>query len=80
MSHYSDQAHMCRVDFWKPSGKWYVTESVDFFGLYDEELIHEAFKKALDRHFGGVKRLSGMRATCLQPYHKFEHPISLIVE
>lgn len=79
MSHYSNDSHMCRVDFWKDSGKWYTTEAVSFEGLYDDNLIHEAFRKALDRHFEGSGRLNGLRATCLEPYHVHSHPISLEV-
>ena len=59
--------------------KWYETESVDFSEFYNEPLIHEAFRKALIKHFGDKPRFSGMQATCLQPYHIHEHPIAIIV-
>lgn len=77
---YTEEPHFCRVDFFKESGKWYVTEAVSFEGLYDEPLIHEAFHKALGRHFGGKPRLQGMKAICLEPYHRHAHPIQVIVE
>jgi hypothetical protein len=79
MSNYSEEAHMCRVDFWKESGKWYTTEAISFDGLYDLDFIHDAFRIALKRHFGETPRLIGMTAICLEPYHKLSHPISLIV-
>jgi len=79
MSNYSRDPYMCRVDFWKESGKWCTTEAVSFEGLYSE-LIHDAFHKALARHFEGSSRLQGMRATCLEPYHEFSHPIRGVVK
>lgn len=79
MSNYSNEAHMCRVDFFKESGKWYITESVSFEGLYNVPVIHDAFRTALIRHCGSQMRLDGLRAVCLYPYHEYSHPISLIV-
>lgn len=77
---YSNDPGMCRVDFFKESGKWYETEAVDFSPYYNEMLIHEAFKKALKDHFGQHIRMVGMRAFCIEPYHMYAHPISLLVE
>jgi hypothetical protein len=79
MSNYSNEPYMCRVDFWKESGKWYTTEAVSFEGFYKGHLIHDAFRLALNRHFGAQYRLGGMTATCLEPYHEFSHPVSLVV-
>jgi hypothetical protein len=87
MSNYSDDAASVRVDFFKESGKWYCTEAVKWpEGLYfakiasgQYNLIHDAFRKALDDHFGNKPRLKGMRAICLEPYHENSHPISIIV-
>lgn len=70
---YSDRQAMCRVDFFRPSGKWYTTEAVDFGGLYDCDPA-EALHRACERHFshrleGRLKgRLDGMLAVCLDPY------------
>lgn len=77
MSNYSDNAAMCRVDFFKESGKWYDTESVDFTGLYDSVDIHVAFNTALKRHLDG--RMKGMRAICLDPYHQHSYPLSVMI-
>lgn len=87
MSNYSDDAASVRVDFFKESGKWYCTEAVVWLeGLYfgrskegEINLIHDAFRKSLDAHFGGRPRLRGMRAICLEPYHEHSHPISIVV-
>jgi hypothetical protein len=78
MSYYSNDPAMVRVDFFKASGKWYCTEAVKWTGSYDKELIHDAFNKSLQDHFADQpKRLSDMDAICLEPYHKFSHPIQL---
>ena len=74
---YTNSVSMCRVDFWKPSGKWYLTEAIDFIGLYDEPLIHDALKKALERAGIDINYFSGFIITCLEPYHEHSHPISL---
>ena len=84
--HYSDKPESVRVDFWKPSGKWYCTEAVIWTGEYksEDQLIHDSFAKALLDHLtedGQVGlRLEGMRATCLDPCHEHSHPISLMVD
>ena len=80
MSNYSDDPEMVRVDFFKPSGKWYCTEAVKWTGEWKGtmQLIHDAFKKSLQDHFKDVPdRLSDMDAICLDPYHELSHPIQL---
>jgi len=72
---------MVRVDFFKPSGKWFCTLAVEWTGGYKDVFIHNAFKKSLRDHFAGKgdgKGLSDMTAVCLHPYHEYAHPISLI--
>ena len=75
---YTENDNMVRVDFFKPSGKWYETEGVEWLG-YFEPLIYNAFHKSLRAHFeknGGHKhRLAGMTAICLDPYHEHAHPL-----
>lgn len=84
---YSQNAHDVRVDFFKPSGKWYETESVSFEGLQwrgqDKEgnilqgvdSLRTVCKKALRRHLEG--RMKGMMAVILEPYHEFAHPVMI---
>ena len=74
---YSDDPAMVRVDFFKPSGKWYCTESVKWTGDWhgNKQLIHDAFAQSLVDHLG--QRLCEMDAICLYPYHEHEHPIML---
>jgi hypothetical protein len=84
MQNYSDDPASVRVDFFKESGKWYCTEAVKWLTWKgdprnDGLLVHDAFREALDAHFGNGPRLRDMRAICLQPYHENSYPISLIV-
>jgi hypothetical protein len=74
--YYSGHPGHCRVDFFKPSGKWYTTERLDWADYYNEPLIHEAFRKILFKQIN--QRYLGMQAVCLEPYHINSHPVSLI--
>ena len=79
---YSDVEESVRVDFFRPSGKWYTTEAVLWTGEYDgsKQFIHDAFAKSLRDHFSKnshCERLSDMDAICLEPYHEHSHPIQI---
>ena len=75
--HFNKDPEYCRVDFFKPSGKWYSTESIKFSDKdYRTTLIHDAFKNALSYSIGNS--LIGMTAVCLEPYHKHSHPLSIV--
>lgn len=83
MSHYSDNPKSVRVDFFKASSdKWYTTETLIW--IDSDDLIGRSFARALDAHLSkrddGSRRLSGMTAVCLEPYHKFSHPVMLDVD
>lgn len=73
MSNYSEEANSVRVDFFRPSGKWYETEAVRWLG-YDGPIYAE-FKNSLENHLGG--RYSGMTAVCLEPYNVNAFPLML---
>lgn len=78
MSNYSPDEDMVRVDFFKPSGKWYCTEAVKWTGGWPKDnLIGEAFRKSLKDHFGGQNRMLGMDVVCLEPYHEMAHPLMI---
>lgn len=86
MSNYTDNANSCRVDFFKTTGKWYISEAVIFQDdLYDELNPTRALLKALYRHFfkGGEKaekpRLCGMTAVCIEPHLQYCVPIIAVV-
>lgn len=89
MSYYTDDPHSVRVDFFKKSGKWYVTEAViwkTYKGSPTEggKLISDAFAEALVAHLRdpetGKVRLMDMTAVCLEPYHEHAHPQMMAVE
>ena len=70
---YSDSSAMCRVDFFKDSGKWYCTEAVDFTGFFTDAGIDGAVRRHLRRTDGTV-RLEGMTAVCLEPALEHQFP------
>lgn len=77
-----------RVDFFKPSGKWYGTGSIDMDAFY-EGLIHECVLQACEREqadkngqwgytFTPAEWLAGGGTiVCLEPYHEHSHPVML---
>lgn len=82
---YTNNPAMVRVDFFKESGKWSTTEAVKWTGAYfggpnrfdyPHARIHDAFRQSLADHLGDSRRLAGMLAVCLEPYHEFAHPIT----
>jgi hypothetical protein len=77
---YSEDPAMVRVDFFKPSGKFYTTEAVKWTGEYlaEKELSQDAFKKSLRDHFKGSGRLSDMIAVCMSPFHSYDYPIMIM--
>jgi hypothetical protein len=76
---YTTDDSIVRVDFFKPSGKWYTTEAVKWTGFYNEgSLIHNEFAFSLRNHFKhSPHSLEDMDAICLEPYHQNAHPIML---
>jgi hypothetical protein len=88
---YSDDDTMIRVDFFKPSGKWYTTEAIKWDGpcLGREQenqkinLLYDVFMEVLKKHLQQDQeenkiRLAGMTAVCLKPY--FEHELPLLMK
>ena len=71
---YSAEDDMVRVDFFKPSGKWYVTEQVKWTGGYSDILIYRAFQLSLENAKLGY---AGMTAVCLEPYHENAFPLMI---
>ena len=85
---YTTKSGRVRVDFFKPSGKWYGTGSVDMQAHY-KGLIHECFMEACkaeqvnpEGEWGHTFTPeswieSGGSIVCLKPYHEHKHPIML---
>ena len=74
---YAEDPFMCRVDFFRASGKWYTTEAIDMIKVWGESDMIDAVHKAIVFHTNG--RLNGMTAVCLEPYHEHSHPVMVIV-
>ncbi len=74
---YTTDDSMVRVVFFEPNGKWYATEAVKWRVDYYSDTIDvmDAFIISLREHLQG--RLSEMDAVCLEPYHKYGHPIMI---
>ena len=77
MSNYTDSPNSCRVDFFKPSGKWYCTEAVIFPDSSHHQHPVDAFINALTGHFNNTPRFAGMTAVCLYPYNANSHPVMI---
>lgn len=81
---YSENDWMVRVDFFKPSGKWYTTEAVDMSRWHDHPDMLYAFAKSICDHLRCLEtkdyRLSEMVAVCIEPYHKYSYPLMESVE
>lgn len=76
MTHYSDSPNMVRVDFFKPSGKWYYTAQLNMnVGWKGDTLIHDSIKLAMKEQ--GLSRREFI-AVILDPYHEHSHPIMLM--
>ena len=73
MPYSSNPAHV-RVDFFKPSGKWYASEQLEW-RHYEGMTLQDAFIRSLQSQFNG--KYSGMTAVCLEPYHEHAHPVMI---
>lgn len=77
MTHYNENPGMVRVDYYKPGGKWYMTEAHDMSEFYDERDIYEAVRKTLIRD---GRYLTHFTIVVAQPYHKNAYPIMLVAD
>lgn len=83
MSHYSVNPGHVRVDFFKPSGKWHMTDAVDMSGVYHVSNPATALGLALEKHFrhsNGIMGLAKLTAVCLDPYCTNSFPVLGLVE
>lgn len=79
---YTDDETQVRVDFFKPSGKWYCTEAIRWDrynvrsvvnGESTYESPEDTFKRCLQEQL--KDRLSEMVAVCLEPYSDMGYPL-----
>lgn len=62
-----------RADRFKPSGKWYDSIALEMGAVYDDNLIHDAVRRAMELQ--RVKLEKDWMLVVLEPYHKHSHPI-----
>lgn len=75
---YSNNPGSVRVDFFKPGGKWYMTEDLDMVRFWDFGIApHEAVEAALEVKGRNLKRFTRV---VLKPYHKSAYPVMLVAE
>ena len=78
MTNYSDNPGNVRVDFFKESGKWYMTEEVNMYEFWDYGLTpHEAVEAALEKKGRNLKHFTRV---VLEPYHRSAYPVMLKAE
>ena len=78
MTHYTKDPKRVRVDFFRPTGKWYETIDIGWCSTpgstwKEPAPIYEEFQRSLRRAMGN--RMAGMTAVCLEPYHPNAHPL-----
>ena len=76
MTYFSEKENSCRVDIFKPSGKWYETISISM--EYNSSSIHESVREGIKQKIGNAH--SGKTAVCTEPYHQYAHPVLIILE
>ena len=78
MTNYSNNPGSVRVDFFKESGKWYMTEDVDMSEFWDFGTgPHDAVTAALEAKGRNFKHFTRV---VLEPYHKLAYPVMLKAE
>lgn len=75
---YTTDDSFVRIDFFKPSGKWYCTESMKWKGY--NGFIHDEFKESLREHIEEDRGLSGMHVVCLEPHNINSYPLMIKVD
>lgn len=85
--YYSNNPGDVRVEFFKPGGKWYMTETIDMSPFYNDPDLWEAVRLAIRRSCASDKdkdrgdRLMKQFTVVVQdPYHRNGYPIMLVPE
>lgn len=81
MTNYSNDAAMVRVDFFRPGGKWYMTEAHRMYDWDDWNMwgqIGDILDQSRpEREAGWWKNFT---IVVLEPYNKNAHPIMIPAE
>lgn len=79
MTNYSNNPGMVRVEFFKPGGKWYMTEAWDMSLWYNHgPTVIDAVQAMLNANERGSKLLPQFIVVVQDPYHKQEYPVCLV--
>jgi hypothetical protein len=78
MTNYSENPGSVRVDYFKPSGKWYMTEALDMSGFYDHGIYPgEAVRAALE---ASGRLCPSLIKVVLFPYVEHDYPVMIPAE
>lgn len=80
MTHYSNDPSNVRVDFFKESGKWYMTEQLDMNAHYNDKFVQDAVADALDesRPEREPRWWRNFIVVVNEPYHHNAYPVMFI--
>lgn len=81
MTNYSENGASCRFEFFKASGKWYMTEAVDMTGFYNIDIgprdgVIAAWVKRCESL--GREPHDDFHIVVSEPYHKNAYPVMLV--
>lgn len=81
MTNYSNNTGSVRVEFFKPSGKWYMTEAWDMSNYYNTGITPiEAVEIMLNETERGRSLHRQFIISVADPYHKLAYPVLLVPE
>ena len=81
MTNYSEKSGHVKVDFYKPSGKWYMTEQYDMSDYYNAGItVVEAVEMMLKANERGKRLMPQFIVVVDDPYHKNSYPVMLVPE
>jgi hypothetical protein len=80
MTNYSENSGSVKVDFYKPSGKWYMTEAWDMSKYYTVGFTSTDAVIQMFEDKGKRDMLDRFIVVVDEPYHEQEVPVMLVPE
>jgi hypothetical protein len=78
VTNYSNNPGMVEVQFFKTSGKWYMSEAVDMSKHYEDLNIFDAVRESIrEGHERGQSWMDQFVTVVQNPYHKNAYPVML---
>lgn len=79
MTNYSQDEGMVRVEFFRLSGKWYMTEAWNMNDFYNHKITpSDAVRAMLFSSSRGQELMRQFIVVVLDPYHKLAYPVLLM--